>query len=153
MRRIRSPPNFFEPLNFETLLLPHELVDALRELIMEKMTSRREIGRQLDDGILPSIMMELNKASSNLKVVKIGRGDSDFAEVTLVDVDNVTRRHTVDLESHKCSCRKWQLTGKPCNHALAWICANRGKIADYVHDYYSVQRFKAAYSGRVPTLL
>lgn len=97
-------------------------------------------------------MMELNKASNSLKVVKIARGDDDFAEVTLVDEDNVTRRHTVDLHNYKCSCRKWHVTGKPCNHALAWICANRGKIADYVHEYYSVQRFRAAYAGMVPPM-
>jgi hypothetical protein len=133
-------------------LLPHELCDGLRVLIMEKMASRRDIGRQLDGGILPSVMMELNKASNELKVVQISRGDVDFAEVTLIDADNVTRRHTVDLENHKCSCRKWQLTGKPCNHALAWICANRGKIADYVHPYYSVEKFRAAYASRIPNL-
>jgi hypothetical protein len=133
-------------------LLPHELCDGLRVLIMEKMAYRRQIGRQLDDGILPSVMLELNKASNDLRVVKISRGDDDYAEVTLVDADNITRRHTVDLENHKCSCRKWQLTGKPCNHALAWICANRGRIADYVHPYYSVEKFRAAYASRVPNL-
>ncbi|KAK3157974.1 hypothetical protein QOZ80_2AG0131160 [Eleusine coracana subsp. coracana] len=137
-------------------LFLHELVDGLRELFMEKMALRRKIGRLLDDGnhgILPSVMMELNKASNKLKVVKVGRGDDDFTEITLVDVDNMTRRHTVDLQNHKCSCRKWQITGKPCDHALAWICANRGNIADYGHDNYSVQRFRAAYAGMVPPMI
>jgi hypothetical protein len=42
------------------------------------------------------------------------------------------------------------ITGKPCKHALAWILSNRGlKIHDFVHDYYSVARFRAAYEGRV----
>lgn len=117
---------------------------------MEKFATRRTIGRLIDDGILPSVMMELNKASNNLKVVKVGRCDDDFAEVTLVDPDNVTRRHTVDLHNYKCSCRKWQITGKPCTHALAWICTNTGKIA--IHDYYSVDKFKKAYAGLVPPM-
>ena len=48
------------------------------------------------------------------------------------------------------SCRQWQITGKPCSHAIAWICSNRGvKIDDYVHEYNLVARFKAAYAGRV----
>ena len=55
-------------------------------------------------------------------------------------------------ERHRCSCRKWQLIRKPCNHALAWICANRGRIADYVHPYYYVQTFRTTYDGRVQTL-
>lgn len=88
-------------------LLIHELVDGIREIFMENCAARRTIGRLMDDGILPSVIMELNKASNNLRVVKIGRGDDDFAEVTLVDPDNITRRHTVDMQHHRCSCRKW----------------------------------------------
>jgi hypothetical protein len=42
------------------------------------------------------------------------------------------------------------VTGKPCKHALAWILSNRGlRIQDYVHEYYSVARFKAAYQDRI----
>jgi hypothetical protein len=56
----------------------------------------------------------------------------------------------VDLKNHKCSCREWQVTGKPCKHALAWILSNRGmQLTDFVHEYYSVARFRATYEGRV----
>ena len=81
------------------------------------------------------------------------RSDDDIAEVTLIDRWNNTRRHSVDLKNQKCSCREWQITGKPCRHALAWILSNRGvNIEDYVHEYYSVARFRAAYEGRVEAL-
>ena len=130
-------------------LLLHELVDALREMVMEKMALRRAIGREMADGILPNVMKELNKATMALRVVKVARSDDGFAEVMLIDNDNITRRHTVDLENHRCSCRVWQLTGKPCNHALGWICTNRGKIQNFVHEDYSVQKFRAAYAGKV----
>lgn len=100
-------------------LLPHELVDSIRELIMEKMATRRDVGKKMDDGIIPGVMKQLNDATSLLKVVKITRSDDGFAEVTLVDTDNKTRRHIVDLDNQKCSCRAWQITGKPCRHALA----------------------------------
>jgi hypothetical protein len=87
-------------------------------------------------------------------VVKISISDEDFAEVTLLDDWNNHRRHTVDLKNNSCSCRQWQVTGKPCKHALAWILSNRGlKIDDYVHEYYSVARFRAAYEGRVEPML
>jgi len=58
------------------------------------------------------------------------------------------------LQSHKCSCREWQLTGKPCKHALAWILSNRGvKIEDFVHEYYSMARFKATYEDIIELIL
>src|SRR6266542_725442 len=108
----------------------------------------------MQDGILPTVLNDLYKSSSRLRIVKILRSDDNFDKVTLVDDDHITRRHTIDLTNHKCSCRQWQITGKPCNHALGWICSIRGaKIEDYVHPYYSVQRFKAAYAGRIPTML
>jgi hypothetical protein len=134
-------------------LLVHALVDGIRELIMEKRFLRRKVAREMIDGILPNVIKELNLVSNHLKVVKIKASDDDFAEVTLLDDWNKTKRHTVDLVNHKCSCRSWQVTGKPCRHALAWILSNRGlEIKDYVHEYYSVDRFKAAYAAIVPPM-
>ena len=100
-------------------LLLHELVDGLRELIMEKRYLRRKIGRQMEDGILPNVTKELNTISKSLQVVKITISDDDIAEVILVDRWNNTRRNLVDLKNHNCSCREWKITGKPCRHALA----------------------------------
>ena len=112
----------------------HELVDRLRELIMEKRYIRKKIARQGEDGILPGVLKDLNAISKNLKVVKVETCDDGIAEVIILDDWNNQKRHTVDLENHKCSCREWQITGKPCKHALAWICSNRGvQISDYVH--------------------
>jgi len=128
----------------------HELVDMIRELIMEKMYIRKKIAQKWVEGILPGVMKDLNLISKNLKVVKVKVSDDDFAEVTLLDDWNNQRRHTVDLKNNKCSCREWQVTGKPCKHALAWILSNRGmRIDDFVHEYYSVARFKATYEDRV----
>jgi hypothetical protein len=83
-------------------------------------------------------------------VIKVLASDDDIAEVTILDHWNKQRRHIVDLQNHKCSCREWQVTGKPYRHALAWICSNQGiKIKDYVHEYYSLAMFKKAYETRI----
>ena len=47
-------------------LLLHELVDGLRELFMEKRYLRKQIGGQMEDGILPNVLKELNTISKNL---------------------------------------------------------------------------------------
>jgi hypothetical protein len=52
-------------------------------------------------------MKELNTITNNLKVVKVSVSDDDIAEVTLTDNWNNHRRHIVDLQNHKCSCREW----------------------------------------------
>ena len=38
-------------------------------------------------------------------------------------------------------------------HALAFICSiNGAEIQTYVDDYYSAEKFKAAYAGRIPSM-
>ena len=88
---------------FKGLLL-HELVDRIRELIMEKRYTRKMLARQWTDGILPNVKKELNLITHNLKVVKVVTSDVDIIEVTILDDWNNQRRHTVDLHNRKCSC-------------------------------------------------
>jgi hypothetical protein len=56
---------------------------------------------------------------------------------------------TVNLEEKTCSCSGWQVSRKPCSHSLATIGKVSGEVnmEDFVHDYFSVQRFMKAYEG------
>jgi hypothetical protein len=73
----------------------------------------------------------------------------------LGEVEGVTKnlvhwRHTVDLHEGKCTCRRWQITGLPCTHALCIITSIRGyNIEDYVYEYYYVAKFKKAYGKSI----
>jgi hypothetical protein len=69
---------------FKGLLL-HELVDKIRELIMEKRYTRKMLARQWEDGILPNVLKDLDLISKNLTVVKVIVSDVDIAEVTILD--------------------------------------------------------------------
>jgi predicted metal-dependent peptidase len=67
---------------FKGLLL-HELVDKIRELIMETRCRRKMIAMQwAADGIVPKVISDLNLISSNITVIKIAACDVDVAEVT-----------------------------------------------------------------------
>jgi len=35
------------------------------------------------------------------------------------------RRHVVYLDLQECTCKEWQVSGKPCPHALAMITIER----------------------------
>ena len=73
-------------------------------------------------------------------------------EVEGVNKDLVPWRFIVDLDNHECTCRGWQLTGLPCVHAIAFIGTRRVLLEDFVHPYYSVQKFIAAYASAVPPM-
>jgi hypothetical protein len=61
----------------------------------------------------------------------------------------VAVRHAVNLGEKTYSCRAWQVCGKPCNHALVAITniSSEVNMEDFVHDYFSVERFKKTYKG------
>jgi hypothetical protein len=129
-----------------------DLMDRIRQLCMDKMFLRRKIAKKLKDKILPNVMKDLNARSRGLKYMwryayKDGGRDNELlGEVEGVTRDLVHWRHTVDLQERKCTCRRWQVTGLPCTHALCVITSIRGcNIESYVHEYYSVAKFKKAY--------
>uniref|UniRef100_A0A0A8ZDZ1 Uncharacterized protein n=1 Tax=Arundo donax TaxID=35708 RepID=A0A0A8ZDZ1_ARUDO len=46
------------------------------------------------------------------------------------------------------------MTGKPCLHTLVFIqIFPNADMDSYVHKYYTVKRFKAAYSGTIPSMI
>ena len=125
-----------------------DLVDGIRQRIMVTFDKRRMIGRKLRSVILPSVMQQLNAKSRNIGKVSLSRGGDNCAEVSGIDSDGNAWRHAVELDKQECTCREWQLSGLPCIHAVAFICSLRGaRLEDYVHEYYSLDRFRVAYEG------
>ncbi|KAL4273388.1 hypothetical protein GQ457_13G021560 [Hibiscus cannabinus] len=45
-------------------------------------------------------------------------------------------QHVVDLVQHTCSCRRWDLSGIPCIHAISAIQETNRKPEDYVNECY-----------------
>lgn len=62
-------------------------------------------------------------------------------------------RHVVELNPQVCSCGEWQMTGKPCLHALAFIQMFPDVDMEiFIHEYYSIEKFRAAYGGSIPPM-
>ena len=133
-----------------------ELLDSLREWLMVRFEIRAKIARRFLRGLLkimPRITNMMNNRSRGIVLVGISRSDDLKAEVT-IKIHGYNWKHCVDLEKWECSCRRWQVTGQPCLHAIAFITSIRGgrEIDDYVHEYYSVKSFSNAYAKNVPTM-
>jgi hypothetical protein len=130
-----------------------DLVDVLNQMIMTKFDQRGTVARRLSGVIMPHVMTELNAKSFDLKY-EIRRNCDDRAEVSkrqwtfIKQLENFT--HIVDILEKTCTCIEWQLTGKPCLHAIASITSLNEDIENYVDHYYSIEKFKATYAGRVP---
>jgi hypothetical protein len=121
-----------------------DMLENIRKMIITKFNERSWIARKMECRIIPYITKDLiaqRKAIKNHEVLRCANG------TTKVIVSTIT--HVVNLEHKICTCRAWQVSGKPCSHALALLTKQSRQVDmnDYVHEYYSVERLSATYAG------
>jgi hypothetical protein len=141
--------------SFNNWMKPHksmnldDFMDKLRQMLMSKWNKRRKIGKKLQGLILPHIILALNEQSKegNLEVEECS---DEVAEVTIMGGSGF--RFLVDLKERTCTCRQWDVSGIPCQHALAFITSLDAPIENYVDLYYSLEKFKIAYSEVIPAM-
>jgi len=51
-------------------------------------------------------------------------------------VESHGRNYVVELHMRACSCRRWQLTGIPCSHAIACMRHDRIKPKSMVGTFF-----------------
>jgi hypothetical protein len=49
------------------------------------------------------------------------------------------RQFFVDLHKRRCGCRKWEITGIPCPHAVATILYDCGDLEDYIDECFTIE--------------
>ena len=138
-------------------LLLWQAFDKIRQMIMVKMALRKRIAETQYVGhlMLPSLIKALHAKARGLRM-KCIRPSTYEAEVTYTDSKNREWRYPVNLATNECSCRQWQIRGKPCIHALhlmTVIGGEDGEVDQYCSEYFSVAKFRAAYAENVPALL
>ena len=87
----------------EKPLLVVDLMDRIRQMIMERYFTRARIAEKLTGKILKSFVKETNDKSMNLKY-KQHKSHPFICEVSGVDKDLRVWRHIA--KAHECSCRK-----------------------------------------------
>lgn len=127
----------------------YDFLEKIRRWMMVKWDKRRRICMNFECRILPHIVKELNEKSRDLDMVVTRNGDFE-AEVEVKGGSGF--RHVVNLEHKTCTCREFQVSGKPCLHAIAFITSIRGRLEDYVDICFSVHQFRTAYDKLVPSL-
>ncbi|XP_058722173.1 uncharacterized protein LOC131593626 [Vicia villosa] len=60
-------------------------------------------------------------------------------------IENPGDIFTVNLKEYNCICRKWQLTGLPCVHAIAALKSRGLHVEDFIPDIYKKARYISIY--------
>ncbi|XP_012849451.1 PREDICTED: uncharacterized protein LOC105969249 [Erythranthe guttata] len=104
----------------------------------------REKTLKWDTNICPKIRTVLIKNMKEAgECIPMKSDEWNFQIVGMYD------QHTVDIRAKSCSCRRWDLTGIPCKHAISAIWCRHEDPEQYVHHCYSVDSYKRAYENSI----
>ncbi|XP_019155422.1 PREDICTED: uncharacterized protein LOC109152282 [Ipomoea nil] len=121
-----------------------QCLEIVRKQIMLRLFECRKHAMKWSGRICPSIARKIS-----IYEKQAGGYWAYQSTDVLFEVKGATEQHQIDIGARTCSCRKWDLTGIPCRHAICalWVKYGKAPLHDYVHSCYTVDNYKQAYSG------
>ncbi|XP_060972179.1 uncharacterized protein LOC133038139 [Cannabis sativa] len=119
------------------------LLEKLRYWLMCRFQKKRESVKKWKEEYgrnIWKIMEQNKKIASNCLVTQ------STEVIFQVDCPG-TVSYAVNLIEKTCSCRRYQLSGIPCGHALATIWQAGHQVKDYVSHFYKKEMMVKAYEG------
>lgn len=118
------------------------MLEDIREGLMERLHKKRDFIAKKEIVICPRIQHRLEKSKID------ARGWSAFWDGHFsygVREGATQTRYVVSLLNRTCSCNAWQLSGVPCNHAIAAIWKAVEHPEHYVANCYIKETYLKAY--------
>ncbi|GJR07382.1 hypothetical protein Tco_0530366 [Tanacetum coccineum] len=116
------------------------MLEDIRIYLMQRLVIMSEKARGLTDIITPSVRKQLEKLKEYLRLWEVY--PSGYREF---EVRKLNAGFGVNLETHKCTCRLWDLTGIPCIHGVAAYAYLMKDPAEGVSDFYSKTAWQNCY--------
>ncbi|KAL7209671.1 hypothetical protein ACSBR1_031265 [Camellia fascicularis] len=119
------------------------MLETIRCKLIGKFQMRYQKALQWQSNVTLNIKKKLDKTlykSRKCKVEYAGEHEYDIR-------DSEGVRHIVHVSQMSCSCREWEISGIPCTYAMAAISRSRMNVENFVHPYYSKQKYLMANSG------
>ncbi|XP_073119930.1 uncharacterized protein [Henckelia pumila] len=91
------------------------MFETIRNLLMVRFQLNREKAKKWDNKICPNIKKVLANIYMDAAQHSPMQADSSHFQI-----NGPSGQHTVDFATNSCSCRKWDLTGIPCQHAKCY---------------------------------
>ncbi|KAL2237903.1 UNVERIFIED_CONTAM: Cyclin-U2-2 [Sesamum indicum] len=133
--------NLCESFNSCILEAREKPILTMLEWIREDRAERLWEGKKLCPKIKKIVDNNMKKAADCITV----KSDDTHYEVQGFN----SARYTVNLKEKTCSCRSWDLTNIPCNHAMSAISAQVLDLDDFVHECYHVDTFCKVYAPAI----
>lgn len=126
-------------------------LEYIREYLMRRIVTVQQLMKNCNGPLTPNATRVLDIMKEKATSYKAVWNGSTKFEVSEPWGDQCV----VDIEKKVCSCRKWQLRGIPCVHAVAtnWKMALSGdaveSIESWVHEVHWLDTWKKMYNFKV----
>ena len=115
--------------------------EVIRTLLMKRIQKKRMLMMRRKEEFCPKIIKKLEKARQISWYYR-----SDWSGGDKYQVFGADGQYVVDKREHTCTCRRWQLTGIPCHHAISAMNVNNESPESYLHRCYRVETYLRIYS-------
>ena len=106
------------------------LLEMIRNYMIKRLSKQRAEIEKWKHLVGPKVFKYVEKMKSlSMYCTPVFSGNNTFQ--VLAGLQN---QYVVDLEGRTCACRKWQLVGIPCNHAMSVIMTSHMNPFEYVND-------------------
>jgi hypothetical protein len=114
------------------------------QLMTRYYTKQNEVGVEWSGFSCPKIRKKLNKHTEWANTCyAMPSGDGIF------QVQDRDYQFIVDIKEKKCDCRRWDLTGIPCAHAISCLRHERIVPEDVLPQCYSTASYLIAYGHHI----
>ncbi|KAE8814794.1 hypothetical protein D1007_07794 [Hordeum vulgare] len=120
------------------------MCDGIKDKQMVRWHRNRESGKTTRWRITPHYSETLEIEKERAKYCKPIQAGVNLWQVTCGQ-----QTHAVNLELQTCGCRKWNLTGIPCNHAISAINKAKRFPKDFLSTFFKKQFYLAAYEPMI----
>ncbi|RYR71786.1 hypothetical protein Ahy_A02g006008 [Arachis hypogaea] len=118
------------------------MLEDIRVKLMTRWAENRDLAQNYAGTILPRIRIKLERRSRSA-----GEWRPYWSAAQKYEVVSGLDKFTVDLGSFECSCRRWQLSGIPCVHAISCIKFKGFGLEPYVADCYKIETYLKCYEA------
>ncbi|XP_056849593.1 uncharacterized protein LOC130506891 [Raphanus sativus] len=123
------------------------MLETIARLAMVRIAKRDVICSSYEGICTPYVVEMLEKLHQKASESTIRPSTNQTYECTT----SYGCAHRVNLESRTCSCRRWEITGIPCEHAYGVMLKKGLEAQDYVVHWFKTPTWRRTYAeGIVP---